>query len=222
MIDLKLLEHLETYLTDNRQKRFDAVLSQRTKHFTVATEDVYQLHNTSAVIRSCDVFGIQEVNIIEERNTKRIDREIAMGAQKWVDLNRYNTVQDCIENLKQKGYQIVATTPHTNDFELHDFDVSKKSCFFFGRETEGLSQDVLDVADSYLKIPMVGFTESLNISVSAAIILQHVTTKLKQTDVNWQLTENEINEKRLDWCKKTIKSYNEIIERYYDKQKKEV
>lgn len=216
MIDLKLLEHLESYLTASRKQRFDAVLSQRTKHFTVATEDVYQLHNTSAVIRSCDVFGIQEVNIIEERNTKRIDKEIAMGAQKWVDLNRYQTVRECISDLRAKGYQIVATTPHANDCELHDFDVTKKSCFFFGRETEGLSQEVLTMADCYLKIPMVGFTESLNISVSAAIILQQVSTKLRQTDINWHLTEEELNEKRLDWCKKTIKSYDEIVERYYN------
>ena len=214
MTDLKLLEHLETFLTDSRREKFTKVIQQRTKHFTVATEDVYQLHNTSAVIRSCDVFGIQEVNIVEEQNSKRIDREIAMGAQKWVDLNRYQTVKGCIDDLKQKGYQIVATTPHTNDTLLHEFDVTKKSCFFFGRETEGLSKTVLNAADCYLKIPMVGFTESLNISVSAAIILQHVTTKLKQTDVNWQLTENEVYEKRLDWCKKTIKSYEEIIERY--------
>ncbi|SHI28911.1 TrmH family RNA methyltransferase [Algibacter luteus] len=216
MIDLKLLEHLESYLTASRKRRFDAVLSQRTKHFTVATEDVYQLHNTSAVIRSCDVFGIQEVNIIEERNTKRIDKEIAMGAQKWVDLNRYQTVRECISDLRAKGYQIVATTPHAHDCELHDFDVTKKSCFFFGRETEGLSQEVLNMADCYLKIPMVGFTESLNISVSAAIILQQVSTKLRQTDINWHLTEEELNEKRLDWCKKTIKSYDEIVERYYN------
>ena len=216
MIDLKLLEHLESYLTASRKQRFDAVLSQRTKHFTVATEDVYQLHNTSAVIRSCDVFGIQEVNIIEERNTKRIDKEIAMGAQKWVDLNRYQTVRECISDLRAKGYQIVATTPHANDCDLHDFDVTKKSCFFFGRETEGLSQEVLTMADCYLKIPMVGFTESLNISVSAAIILQQVSTKLRQTDINWHLTEEELNEKRLDWCKKTIKSYDEIVERYYN------
>lgn len=214
MIDLKLLEHLETYLTDSRKQRFEAVLSQRTKHFTVATEDVYQLHNTSAVIRSCDVFGIQEVSIVEEQNSKRIDREIAMGAQKWVDLNRYHSVDDCISDLKQKGYQIVATTPHTDDCELHDFDVTKKSCFFFGRETEGLSKEVLNNADCFLKIPMVGFTESLNISVSAAIILQHVTTKLRQTDINWQLSEKEKVEKRLDWCKKTIKSYDEIVERF--------
>jgi len=215
MIDLDLLEHLETYLTERRKERFTKILSQRTRHFTVATEDVYQLHNTSAVIRSCDVFGIQEVNIVEELNSKDIDREIAMGAQKWVDLNRYNSVKETISDLKQKGYQIVATTPHEKDAMLHDFDVTKKSCFFFGRETEGLSQDVIDEADCFLKIPMVGFTESLNISVSAAIILQHVTTKLKQSKVNWQLTEEEQLEKRLDWCKKTIKSYEEIIERFY-------
>ena len=218
MIDLDLLEHLETYLTEQRKERFTNVLSQRTKHFTVATEDVYQLHNTSAVIRSCDVFGIQEVNIVEEINSKSIDREIAMGAQKWVDLNRYNSVKETISDLKEKGYQIVATTPHEKDAMLYDFDVTKKSCFFFGRETEGLSQEVIDQADCFLKIPMVGFTESLNISVSAAIILQHVTTKLKQSNVNWQLTEAEKQEKRIDWCKKTIKSYDEIIERFYQTQ----
>lgn len=216
MTDQKLLEHLETYLTESRKARFDNVLSQRTKHFTVATEDVYQLHNTSAVIRSCDVFGIQEVNVVEEINSKRIDREIAMGAQKWVDVNRFHSVKACIDDLKQKGYQIVATTPHKKDGLLHDFDVTKKSCFFFGRETEGLSEDVINEADCFLKIPMVGFTESLNISVSAAIILQHVTTKLKQSEIDWQLTKKEKLKKRLDWIKKTIKSYDDIVERFYN------
>lgn len=216
MIDLKLLEHLESFLSNNRRQRFVNVLQQRTKHFTVATEDVYQLHNTSAVIRSCDVFGIQEIHVVEEKNSKTIDREIAMGAQKWVDVNRFNSVKDCIANLKASGYQIVATTPHEKDSVLHDFDVTKKSCFFFGRETEGLTQEVIDEADCFLKIPMVGFTESLNISVSAAIILQHVTYKLRQTNIHWQLTAQEYNEKRLDWVKKTIKSYDDIVARYYD------
>jgi tRNA (guanosine-2'-O-)-methyltransferase len=144
-----------------------------------------------------------------------------MGAQKWVDLNRYHSVKDCLSSLKEQGYQIVATTPHTNDCLLHEFDATKKSCFFFGRETEGLSQEVLDNADVFMKIPMVGFTESLNISVSAAIVLQHVTTKLKQSDVDWCLTEAEQLEKRLDWCKKTIKSYDEIIERFYESRVEE-
>lgn len=215
MIDIKLLEHLESYLTDSRKEKFSKVLSERTKYFTVATEDVYQLHNTSAVIRSCDVFGIQEVQIVEERNTKRIDREIAMGAQKWVDVNRFHSVADCMADMKRQGYQIVATTPHANDCALQDFDVTKKSCFFFGKEKEGLSDEVLNEADCYLKIPMVGFTESLNISVSAAIILQHVTNKLKQTNINWHLTEQELLEKRMDWIKKTLKSYDDIVKRFY-------
>ncbi|WP_157206758.1 TrmH family RNA methyltransferase [Mariniflexile maritimum] len=218
MIDLELLEHLESFLTHSRKEKFAKVLAQRTKHFTVAVEDVYQLHNTSAVIRSCDVFGLQEVNIIEARNSKRIDREIAMGAQKWVDLNRFQSATDCIAHLKQKGYQLIATTPHANDCMLADFDVSKKSCFFFGSETEGLSEEVLKNADGFLKIPMVGFTESLNISVSAAIILQYVTTKLKQTTIPWQLLETEMLEKRLDWIKKTIKSYDEVVAHYYANQ----
>lgn len=215
MADLQLLKHLESYLTDNRRERFQKVLAQRTKHFTVATEDVYQLHNTSAVIRSCDVFGIQEVNIVEEVNSKRIDREIAMGAQKWVDLNRYHTTKSCIEDLRAQGYQIVATSPHAEDCDLIDFDITKKSCFFFGRETEGLSQQVIDDANCFLKIPMVGFTESLNISVSAAIILQHVTSKLRKSDIEWRLTEAELIEKRFDWIKRTIKNYDAIVERYY-------
>ena len=215
MIDIKLLNYLESYITENRKQRFNSVLSNRTRHFTVATEDVYQLHNTSAVMRTCDVFGVQELSIIEEQNVKQIDKEIAMGAQKWVDLNRFNSVKDCIGYMQSEGYQIVATTPHKDDCLLQDFDVSKKSCFFFGRETEGLSQDVITAADCFLKIPMTGFTESLNISVSAAIILQHVTARLRSSEIAWQLTEEERNIKKLDWIKKTIHSYDRIVEHYY-------
>lgn len=218
MVDTKLLEYLKDYLTEHRINRFEQVLGQRTQHFTVATEDVYQLHNTSAVIRSCDVFGIQDIHVVEEINRKRIDREIAMGAQKWVDVHRYNSISECIRAIKNKGYKIVATTPHKNDSLLQDFDISKPSCFFFGRETEGLSDEVIESADSFLKIPMVGFTESLNISVSAAIILQQVTTQLRSSNISWQLTQNQKNEKWLDWIRKTIKSYDEIVERFYQSQ----
>lgn len=218
MIDTALLAHLETFLTTSRIEKFQKVLSQRTKHFCVATEDVFQLHNTSAVMRSCDVFGVQDVHIIEEQNAKQIDNEIAMGSQKWVDLYRYHSVKDAIQTLKTEGYQIVATTPHEKDCSLQDFDVRKKSCFFFGRETEGLSNEVIAEADAFLKIPMYGFTESLNISVSAAIILQQTTEKLRKTELNWQLTEAEQLEKRLDWCRKTIKSHEAIEARFYEQQ----
>ncbi|WP_353778017.1 TrmH family RNA methyltransferase [Winogradskyella sp. 3972H.M.0a.05] len=218
MIDLDLLEYLKTYLTENRKNRFETVLSQRTRHFTVATEDVYQLHNTSAVIRSCDVFGVQDIHVVEEINSKRIDREIAMGAQKWVDVHRYNSISDCIKSIKAQGYQVVATTPHEADHKLRDFDITKKSCFFFGRETEGLSDAVIEQADCFLKIPMVGFTESLNISVSAAIILQYVTSQLRASEIDWQLSKDAQDEKWLDWIKKTIKSYDDIVNHFYEQQ----
>lgn len=211
--NLQLLEYLESFLTERRLELFKRILSQRTNYFTVATEDVYQLHNTSAVIRSCDVFGIQNLHVVEEVNSKRIDREIAMGAQKWVDVNRYTSTKDCIAGLRKKGYRIVATSPHRGEM-LQDFDISQPAAFFFGKENDGLSEEVLKEADDFLQIPMVGFTESLNISVSAAIILQEVTTRLRKSNLPWQLLEEERLEKRLDWAKKTIKNSSEIIERF--------
>jgi len=213
-LDKQLLEYLQTYLTTNRKALFKKIVAERTRHFTVVTEDVYQLHNTSAVMRSCDVFGIQDLHVVEERLGKKMDREIAMGAQKWVDINRHQNVEECIEQLRAGGYQIIATTPHNNSQLLEDFDGSKKTAFFFGREKEGVSDAVLKAADGFLKIPMFGFTESLNISVSAAIILQHVVRRLKQSEVNWQLNEEEQFELILKWTKNTIKSIDKIVERY--------
>ncbi|AOZ98271.1 MAG TPA: RNA methyltransferase [Flavobacterium sp.] len=220
MIDIDYLTYLETILTDNRKERFLEVLEKRTKHFTVAVEDVYQLHNTSAVMRSCEVFGIQELNVIEERFGKRIDKQIAMGAQKWVDINRHDSVSGCIASLKEQGYQIIATTPHEQDCTLEKFDISKPSAIFFGTEKEGLSEEVMQNADGYLKIPMVGFTESLNISVSAAIIIQDLTNRLRRSDIDWKLSADEILEKRLDWTRKSIKDIKRIEARYFEENPK--
>src|SRR6516162_7220490 len=144
MIDIDYLNYLEGFLTESRKERFLEVLENRTNHFTVAMEDVYQLHNTSAVMRSCEVFGVQELNVVEQKFGKRIDSEIAMGAQKWVDINRFDTMQSCIGTLKGKEYQIIATTPHNNSCLLHEFDISKRSAIFFGTEKLGLSEEVLE------------------------------------------------------------------------------
>jgi tRNA (guanosine-2'-O-)-methyltransferase len=216
-----LLTYLEGFITENRKEGFLRVLKNRTKHLTVAMEDVFQLHNTSAVMRSCEVFGIQELNVVEQKFGKSIDKEIAMGAEKWVDINRFSSIQDCITNLKGKGYQIIATTPHNDSCLLHEFDITKPSALFFGTERDGLSEEVMQQADGFLKIPMVGYTESLNISVSAAIIIQDVTNRLRQSDIHWQLTQEEILDKRLDWTRKSIKDI-EFIERKYSELKENV
>jgi len=213
-----LLTYLESFLTDNRKATFEKVLAQRTRHFTVVLEDIYQKHNTSAVVRNCDVFGIQDLHIIENKYNSYVSNQVAKGAQKWIDFhefnqNEYNT-KDCINTLRSEGYQIIATTPHNDSCMLQDFDITKKSALVFGVEKEGVSNYILEEADGFLKIPMVGFTESLNISVAVAIILQDLTTRLRKSTVNWQLSDTEKNEKRLDWAKKTINNVEEIIERY--------
>lgn len=214
MIDMELLNYLEEFISENRKERFTEILSQRTNYITVAVEDVYQMHNTSAVVRSCESFGVQTAHLIEGKYGKRLDEEIAMGAQKWVDIKRYQNSKQAIDTLKNKGYKIVATSPHADSSLLQDFKLNGKTALFFGTEKNGLSDYVLENSDASLKIPMVGFTESLNISVSAAIILQHVTTQLKSSNIDWQLTEDELWERRLDWTKKSIKSIDEILERY--------
>ena len=219
MIDEKLLQYFEGYLTDKRKALFRSVLNDRTRHFTVVLEDIYQAHNASAVVRTCDIFGVQDVHAIENKYTNKVSRHVAKGSQKWLNQYRYRNDGDntkvCLDKLRKEGYQIIATTPHNDSCLLQDFDICKKSAFIFGVEAEGVSDYVMENADGFLKIPMVGFTESLNISVAAAIILQDVTTKLRNSDVDWKLSEQEKEVLYFDWVKKTIKNVDKIEEHYY-------
>lgn len=214
MVDLQLLEYLEGFISEERKQRFLQILEERTKYITVAIEDVYQLHNTSAVIRSCEVFGVQEAHIIEGRFGKRLDKNIAMGAQQWVDVHRHENTDKCIAALRRQGYQIIATTPHNDSCILQEFEIQGRTAFLFGTEREGLSKEAMEGSDGFLKIPMSGFTESLNISVSAAIILQHLTNSLHESELPWRLSEDEKLIKRIDWTKKSIKSIDAILARY--------
>lgn len=215
MIDQQLLSYLETFISEQRKQRFLDILEERTNFITVVVEDVFQMHNASAVIRSCEVFGVQQAHLIEDRYGQVLDKNIAMGAEKWVDVLRYENSKKCIKALRKDGYKIIATTPHHEDCLLQDFEIDGKIALFFGTERDGLSDDVLEEADGFLKIGMQGFTESLNISVSAAIIIQYLTTKLKESDENWGLTADEKLVRRLDWTKKSIKSIDDILTRYH-------
>lgn len=216
--DTDYLNYLEGFITENRRDAFLKILAQRSRHFVVAIEDVYQLHNTSAVLRTCEVFGVQELHVVEEKYGKKIDKEIALGAQKWVDVDRYNTTTECISQLKSRGYKIIATSPHAEAADLDDFDITERAAIFFGTEKKGLTQEVLDQADGFIKIPMLGFTESLNISSSAAIIIQNISQRLRKSNIKWQLTEEELLEKRIDWTQKSIKDIDFITQRYLDRQ----
>lgn len=211
-IDYK--NYLEGFITENRKLKFNKVLENRTKHFCIAVEDVYQLHNTSAVMRSCEVFGIQNLHMIEQKFSKTIDKEIALGAEKWVDIYRHTSTENCLESLKKQGYQIVATSPHADAHKLDNFDITKPSAIFFGTEKNGLSQEIMDQADAFIKIPMYGFTESLNISVSAALVINSITNKLRTSALDWKLSEEDLLAKKIDWMRKSIKDIDFVTERY--------
>ena len=217
----EILVELHKFLKPQRIERFEEVLANRTKHFTVAVENIFQSHNASAVMRTCDCFGVQDLHVIANQNQYELSKDVAMGAEKWVDMHSYyekeNNTQDCIDALKSQGFQIVATTPHTNDVLLPDFDVTKKSAFFFGTEISGLSDIVLDQADAFVRIPMYGFTESYNISVSAALVLHDVVNRLKKSKVDWALSEQDLMDKRIDWAVKSLKSGPQVLEQLLKK-----
>ncbi|MBT8320873.1 MAG: RNA methyltransferase, partial [Eudoraea sp.] len=156
MVDMDLLKYLETFITPERRQRFMDILELRTRYITVAVEDVFHMHNSSAVIRSCEVFGIQDSHSIEARCAKELDKNIALGAQQWVDTFSYTDSLQCINKLRDKGYRIVATTPHGESCLLDDYEIRAPIALFFGTEKEGLSKAVLDEADEAIKIPMVG------------------------------------------------------------------
>jgi tRNA (guanosine-2'-O-)-methyltransferase len=220
MIDKELLNLFESYLTDKRKTLYKKVIAERTCHFTVVLEDISQPHNASAILRTCDIFGVQDLHTVENKYINRVSKYVAKGSQKWITSKRYksdgNNTQICFDNLREKGYQIIATSPHNNSCLLQDFDISKKTAFVFGEETEGISDFVKENADGFLNIPMVGFTESLNISVAAAIILQDVTTKLRNSDLDWHLSEEEKEMLYYDWLKNSIKNSDVIEEKFYE------
>jgi len=201
---IELKEFMFNFLTDEKIKRFNEVVNNRTRHFTMVLEDVYQGQNTNAVIRSCEVFGVQDVHIIENKYRFEIVDDISMGSTQWVNLHRYNktpdNTTDCIHELKKQGYKIIGTTPHQNDISLHEVDITQKAAFVMGTERNGLSDTALQLCDEYMKIPMAGFTESLNLSNCTAIILQHITDRLRRSNVNWQLSEEEKTKILIDWC----------------------
>jgi len=219
----ELFNYLSTCITPERLNLFNQIIENRTKYITVVLEDIFQSQNASAVLRSCDCFGIQDVHIIENRNEFNLDTEVSLGSSKWLSLHKYNQHKnnslESIKTLKKKGYRIVATTPHINDMELPNFDIEAgKTALVFGSELPGISEDIMNEADEFLKIPMFGFTESFNISVSASIVMHYLTDKLKRTTIDWELTEEEKVETKIQWIRNTIKK-SELLEKRFWKEK---
>ena len=212
-------EYLGTFLTEHRRARIDRVLADRTRYLTIVLEDIYQSHNASAVLRSCECFGIQDVHIVEDRNTYTVNRDVDLGAASWLDLIRYRTqdgksIRTCCEALRSAGYRLVAASPQEDSARLEEVSVDRPLAVLFGTEEQGLSAAARDEVDERVRIPMFGFTESYNISVSAALILRELTGRIRSSQVSWRLSEEQMRSLRLKWYRRVVKG-SELLERRY-------
>lgn len=212
----ELYAYLTDFVSDNKKLRIEEVIQSRTRHLTVVLEDIFQSQNASAVLRTCDCFGIQDVYIIENRNLYEINPDVELGSAKWLNMNRYNTnghnTIDAYQALREKGYKIVATSPHKKDMMIQDLPIDHKIALVFGTEREGLSDIALRNADAYVKIPMYGFTESFNISVSAALSVFFLSEKIRQSDIHWQLQEEEAIDIKINWISNVIRMAEQVKE----------
>jgi tRNA (guanosine-2'-O-)-methyltransferase len=216
-----LLAFLKEFITAERWEKFNQVLAFRTRYITVVLEDIYQSQNASAVLRSCDLTGIQDVHIIENRNIYDVNPDVALGSNKWINLIKYNEQQDntllAYESLRAKGYTIVATSPGKMDHTPETQPLDKPIALVFGSELRGLTPIALANADSFLRIPMFGFTESFNISVSAALILHSLTQRLRQSDNAWQLSDMERTITLLNWCRRSIRNIDKLEKEFFSR-----
>ncbi len=213
-----VISFLSDFVTEQRRCKMEEILAQRTRYVTVLLEDIFQSQNASAVLRTCECFGIQDIHIIENYNSYRINPFVVKGSDKWLNIRKFNNGDhnsiEAITRLKSEGYRIAATSLQEGSIELSDFDVTKgKFVVVFGNEHQGVSKCILKEADEHLKIPMCGFTQSLNISVSAGIIMNTLVQKIKQSAVDWQLNDSEKEPLRAEWLKCSVKNPQMLINR---------
>jgi len=215
----ELITHLSSFLSEERNSKFDEVLSNRTRKITVVLEDIYQSHNASAMVRSCELLGIQDIHVIEGKNKFTTNNEISVGSAGWVDIYKYGynseyEASSCYHRLKESGYTIVATSPDEESNGLESININDKVALLFGTEENGLSEAALAISDYSVAIPVYGFTESFNVSVACSLILRDLVERLRRSKSSWKLSEIEISDIKYSWLMKSVKNSNLIAKRF--------
>ncbi|GMQ28566.1 RNA methyltransferase [Algoriphagus confluentis] len=220
-----LLNYLSQFITAHKKEVMEKVLRQRTRFITVVLEDIFKPHNASAVLRTCDCFGIQDIHVIEKTNQYKINPYVTRGASQWVDLYKYfekdgSSVKSCFQHLRKQGYRIAATTPAEGAIPIHDLNPDQKLALVFGNEHEGISSEVKEEADLLVHIPMLGFTDSFNISVTASIFLFDLIKKAeKYNHPDFFLSDKEKDDIRIKWYRTVVK-HAEVHEKvFWEKNK---
>lgn len=218
--DHRVLNYLSQFVSDHKRAFIEKVLDQRTRYVTVVLENIYQSQNASAAIRTCECMGLQDIHIVEDTAKYHLNIRVLKGSYKWMNLNRYhqrgvNNTEECFAQLRDQGYRILVADPSEEGISIDDLEPSAgKMALVFGNELHGASPYSLQHGDQRIRIPMFGFTESLNVSVSVAICLNTVLGKLRRSDIPIELSETEKDALRLTWFRKIVRR-SELVEREF-------
>lgn len=211
------IAYLATFMTEERFSLFERTLAQRTNYMTILAENTFHPHNAAALMRHCEAFGVQQMHTIETRCTFDPSQNISRGSDRWLNLVRHNSTEEALTALKAEGYRLVATTPHRESCTPETFDVTKgKFALIFGTEHAGISEEAMAAADEYLRIPMCGMVESLNVSASAAILIYQLTGRIRAQVAGWPLSEREQTELLYDWTRLSVKDAERILQRRFE------
>ncbi len=214
------IDYLATFMTEERFSLFERTLAQRTCHMTLLAENTFHPHNAAALIRHCEAFGVQQMHTVETRCQFDPSQNISRGSDRWIDLVRHNSTAEALTALKAEGYRLVATTPHRESCTPETFDVTKgKFALIFGTEHAGISDEAMAAADEYLRIPMCGMVESLNVSASAAILIYQLSQRLRAQVEGWQLSEEEQVRLLYRWTRLSVKDADRILQRKFDPER---
>ncbi len=211
-----LFNYIASYLTPQRKLLMEKVIQERTRYVTTVVEDFFKEQNASAVIRSCKCFGVQDAYFIEKNFEFKANKGIVKGAIKWMNIYRYPTLTDTVSVLKTKGYKIAGTVLSDSSLPIQELPLDQKVAVMFGTEQFGLTPEAIAACDYHVKIPMYGFTESFNMSVSAALVLANLTRRMREENREWPLLPEEKRRLTLEWMFKHIKGVRHMAQRYLD------
>jgi tRNA (guanosine-2'-O-)-methyltransferase len=218
MYKKELFDFLCSFMTENKAALLKRIVTNRTLHVCIVLEDIFQAQNASAVLRSAECFGIQNVHIIENKYQYELNPDVVVGSNKWINIQTHNSTHhntaDCISSLRKDGYRIIGTSPHSGSIPLANLNIDQRMALVFGNEKEGMSEVAMNLCDDLVYIPMYGFTESFNLSVSAAICMNDIMWRLRNSENSWQLKEDEKISLLLDWAMKSVNNSDALAREF--------
>ena len=202
--------------------RYDVLrrtVAMRTRYMTILAENTFHPQNAAALIRHCEAFGLQQMHTVETFCRFNPSAAIVRGTDRWVDIRRHGSTAEALAALRAEGYRIVATTPHREDTTPESFDVGRgRFARVFGTEHAGISEEVLASADEFLRIPMCGMVESLNVSASAAILIYMLSERMRRQVEGWNMTAAEQAATLYGWMCRSVKDSEEILKRTFGEE----